>query len=401
MGPAQEFERVIADGGVALFPSDTVYGLACDPSDAAAVARLYELKGCPSAKASAVMFFELDAALAALPELGEWTRGALARLLPGGVTVLLPNPAARYQLACGDDPSTLGLRVISVPPLAGCRVAVMQSSANRSGGPEARTLSEVPESIRSAVDLVLDGGELPGTPSTVLDLRRYEQGRCGGGWSIVREGAVAGSSLAAALDGQFHFNPATYEEMIRQDLPDYERLQDEVVAASVDPGPGPALGACRILDLGTGTGETAFRLLARLGSATLVGIDESEAMLGVARERLDRARSRLAVARLQDPLPDGPFQLVASALSVHHLDGDEKADLFGRIAGVLAPGGRFVLGDVVVPDDPAARTAELTPGYDKPSTVADQLRWLRDAGLAARVTWAALDLAVLVADRRV
>jgi tRNA A37 threonylcarbamoyladenosine synthetase subunit TsaC/SUA5/YrdC len=385
------FERVIRDGGVALFPADTVYGLACDPGNAGAAARLYELKGRAPAKASAIMFFELEAAFAALPELGEWTRGALRRLMPGGVTALVQNPAHRYPLACGEDPSTLGLRVVAVPTLTGCEIAVMQSSANRSGEPEARTLAAVPDSIHAAVDLVLDGGELPGTPSTVIDLRRYEEGRCGGGWSVLRAGAVDEKRLAAALDGQFHFNPATYEEMIREDLPDYGRLQEELVSAS-------GSGRRRILDLGTGTGETAARLLASHPGAKLVGVDESEAMLGVARERLDATRVQLVVARLQDPLPPGPFDLVASALCVHHLSGEEKLDLFERVRGVLGAGGRFVIGDVVVPVDAAAVTAALTPGYDKPSTVADQLRWLSYAGFHARTTWAARDLAVMVAD---
>jgi tRNA (cmo5U34)-methyltransferase len=82
---------------------------------------------------------------------------------------------------------------------------------------------------------------------------------------------------------------------------------------------------------------------------------------------------------------------------VHHLDGPLKADLFARVRAVLAPGGRFALADVVVADEPSQATASLTPGYDKPSTVADQLEWLSAAGLDARVTWQAKDLAVIVA----
>jgi L-threonylcarbamoyladenylate synthase len=396
------FERVISAGGVVLFPSDTVYGLACDPGNPAAVDRLYAIKGRRAAKPSAVMFFDLEVALAALPELGEWTRGALLRLLPAAVTVLLGNPAARYPLACGDDPSTLGLRVVSVPSLAGCGVGVMQSSANLAGQADAGRPQDVAQSIRSAVDLVIDGGELPGTRSTVIDLRRYEEGRCGGGWSILRAGAVGEEQLAAALDGQYHFNPATYEEMIREDLPDYDRLQEEIVVASTPARTERSAargGHVRsILELGTGTGETAARLLARHAGATLVGVDESEAMLSVARERLDPARARAVVGRLQDPLPEGRFDLVASALCVHHLSGEEKRDLFQRIHSALNHGGRFVLGDVVVPEDASAVTAALTPGYDKPSTVAEQLQWLTAAGLQARVAWAARDLAVLVAD---
>jgi L-threonylcarbamoyladenylate synthase len=190
---AAALSRVLAAGGVAVFPADTVYGLACDPEDAAAVARLYALKGRPPEKPAAVMFFDRDAAFAALPELGPRTRALLERLLPGGVTVLLPNPRGRFPLACGPDPSTLGLRVPDVPALRAVARPVLQSSANVAGGPDARRLDEVPEAIRAGADLVLDGGELGGTPSTVIDLRGYEQGD----WRIVRHGAVPEAEIAA------------------------------------------------------------------------------------------------------------------------------------------------------------------------------------------------------------
>jgi len=185
-----DFARVIAAGGVAVFPADTVYGLACDPEDRAAVDRLYALKGRPPAKPAAVMFFDRDAALDGLPPR---TRALLEQLLPGGLTALLPNPAHRFPLACGPDPDTLGLRVPALPNLAGAP-PVLQSSANVAGGLDARRLSEVPREIRDHADLVLDGGELPGTPSTVLDLRGYEDA---GTWTIVRHGAVPDAEIAA------------------------------------------------------------------------------------------------------------------------------------------------------------------------------------------------------------
>jgi L-threonylcarbamoyladenylate synthase len=187
-----EFERCIAGGGVAVFPSDTVYGLACDPESAAAVERLYALKGRPARKPSAVMFFDAELAAAALPEIGERTRALMAQLLPGGVTLLLPNPRARYPLAGGDG---LGLRVPDVPLLRGVRCAVLQSSANAAGGPDARRIEDVPEAIRVGADLVVDAGELPGTPSTVIDLRTFEGE---GAWTIVREGAVPAEVIAEA-----------------------------------------------------------------------------------------------------------------------------------------------------------------------------------------------------------
>lgn len=179
-----------------MFPADTVYGLACDPDNRVAVQRLYQLKRRPLEKASAVMFFDATLALESLPELGGRTRDALGRMLPGGVTVLLPNPARRFPLACGEDPATLGLRVPVVEPLAEVRRPVLQSSANRAGDPDARSLDQVPEFLRTAADLLIDGGELPGTPSTVVDLRSYEQA---GEWSVVRHGAVSNATLAALL----------------------------------------------------------------------------------------------------------------------------------------------------------------------------------------------------------
>lgn len=198
----EAFARCMRDGGVAVFPADTVYGLACDPDAKEAVHRLYALKGRAPAKPAAVMFFDLDAALAALPELGAHTVRALARLLPGGVTVLLANPAARFALANGPDRGTLGLRVPrltgALQPLTVLRGPLLQSSANLAGGPDPHRVQDIPREIRQGVDLVLDGGELPGVPSTVVDLRRYEHER---EWSLVREGAVSCTAIEAALAG--------------------------------------------------------------------------------------------------------------------------------------------------------------------------------------------------------
>jgi L-threonylcarbamoyladenylate synthase len=199
---ASAFERCVAAGGLAIFPADTVYGLACDPDAEEAVQRLYRLKGRDAGKPAAVLLFSLELALDALPELGPRTRAALEALLPGGLTVLLPNPTGRWPLACGPDPGTLGLRVPALAArlsaLRNVRRAVMQSSANASGEPDARRLADVPAALREAVDLALDGGELPGTPSTVLDLRGFEPD---GAWSVLRPGAVDAAALAAALDG--------------------------------------------------------------------------------------------------------------------------------------------------------------------------------------------------------
>lgn len=183
------FDECIASGGVVLFPADTVYGLACDPENEAAVARLYALKGRQPDKPAAVMFFDLVQALRALPEITARTRAVMARLLPGAVTLLVPSD--RFPLAGGAG--TLGLRVPDIAPLG--TVPVLQSSANVAGGPDARRLADVPEAIRRGADLAVDGGELPGTPSTVVDLRQYERG---GDLRIVRPGAVPPEIVAAA-----------------------------------------------------------------------------------------------------------------------------------------------------------------------------------------------------------
>jgi L-threonylcarbamoyladenylate synthase len=385
---AVRFERCMSVGGVAVFPADTVYGLACDVHNRVAVERLYHLKRRRLDKPSAVMFFNRELALAALPELGERTRAALARLLPGPVTVLLPNPERRFPLACGEDISVFGLRVPVVPALAGVSWPVLQSSANLAGGLDARTLAEVPEALRRSADLVIDGGELPGTPSTVVDLRALETT---GEWTIVRQGVISREDVAAALEWQFHFDPSTYAEMIHEDIPVYDEFQEAVARAS-------GSGASRVLELGTGTGETTRRLLSRHPDALLVGVDESASMLGAAREALPADRVTLRVGAIEEPLPDGPFDLVASALCVHHLEGTLKRDLFARVRAVLAPGGRFVLGDVIVPMDRADAVIPLSAGYDHPSPLADQLAWLAQTGFDAHVAWEHGDLAVIVAS---
>ena len=183
-----------------MFPADTVYGLACEPDLPDAVERLYALKGRRPDKPAAVLFFDRELAFAALSDLGPRTRALLHRLLPGGITALVPNPARRFPLACGPDPETLGLRVPALTdalaPLAAVRWPVLQSSANLAGGADPRRLADVPAPIRAGADLLLDAGELPGTPSTVVDLRDYEaQGR----WAVLREGAVASERIARAV----------------------------------------------------------------------------------------------------------------------------------------------------------------------------------------------------------
>jgi tRNA (cmo5U34)-methyltransferase len=188
---------------------------------------------------------------------------------------------------------------------------------------------------------------------------------------------------------QFHWNPDRYLALMHEEVPEYERLQDETAAAT-------GTGARRVLELGTGTGETTRRVLELHPAAALLGLDASREMLDRARAALPADRVELRVAQLDDPLPDGPFEVIVSALTIHHLDGDGKADLFRRAAAVLSPDGRVVVGDVVVPGDAADAVTPIDGDYDKPSAVADQLRWLAAAGLEPSVAWAHRDLAVLV-----
>jgi L-threonylcarbamoyladenylate synthase len=197
---AGRLRECLASGGVAVFPTDTVYGLGCDPERGSAVERLYELKGRPADRPAAVMFFALAPALEALGELGSRERAAMRALLPGPVTLLLPNHERRFPLACGPHPDTVGVRVPllgeSLRALRAVAGAVMQSSANFSRGRDARRLAEVPAKLRQAADLVLDGGELPGIASTVIDLRDFQES---GAWRVLREGPFPAKAVARAL----------------------------------------------------------------------------------------------------------------------------------------------------------------------------------------------------------
>lgn len=234
---ARALQDCLAAGGVAVFPADTVYGLACDPCSREAVARLYELKGRPAAKPAAVMWFSLQPALRELGYLPRRLRSAVETLLPGPATLLLPNPRRLFPLACEPNgaaigsstpsepqsssganrewsasppappspppvgaPAPLGVRVPAWPAhlaaLGAVSASALQSSANLSGDPAPRRLQEVPESIMTGADLVIDGGELPGVASTVIDLGDYE---ARGSWSVVRQGALSEAMVAGLL----------------------------------------------------------------------------------------------------------------------------------------------------------------------------------------------------------
>jgi len=191
----EELERCIAAGVIAVFPADTLYRLACDPANAAAIDRIHELKGREEEKLSAIMFFASGAMRELLSALGPRTREAIGALLPGPVTLVVRNPERRYPLACREDPERLGLRLID-GPLAGAGCAVLQTSANPSGGSPASRFEDVDPMILGGADLTIDGGELRGEPSTVVDLTALDGH---GGWSILREGALSRTELARRL----------------------------------------------------------------------------------------------------------------------------------------------------------------------------------------------------------
>ncbi|MGH2953705.1 MAG: class I SAM-dependent methyltransferase [Solirubrobacterales bacterium] len=179
------------------------------------------------------------------------------------------------------------------------------------------------------------------------------------------------------MTSQFHEDPETYLERIRADVPRYEELQEATIEAI-------PFAPSRVLELGVGTGETTRHLLARYPHAEVTGLDSSAEMVFRAREHGIEVR----LARMEDPLPDGPWDLVLSVLSVHHLDVDGKRDLFRR---VREQSRSLVIGDVVeVP--PERRVASLEPGVDMPSPSADLAEWC-----GGEVTWEADDLAVILA----
>lgn len=174
-------------GRPVILPTDTVYGLCADAYREAPARRLYRLKGRGEMQPTALLCADVDVLLDAVPEL-RGRAGTIARaLFPGPYTLVFPNPARRYRWLTGARPDTIGVRVPELPPESRAVVdrvgAVAATSANASGGDDPRRLDEVPEALRAGCGAVLDAGELPGTPSTVLDLTGAEP-------VVVREGAV-------------------------------------------------------------------------------------------------------------------------------------------------------------------------------------------------------------------
>jgi L-threonylcarbamoyladenylate synthase len=180
-----------------VLPFDTVYGLAAEPYREEATRRLYELKGRDATQPSALVAVDFDYLLECVPEL-RGRAASLARvLLPGPLTLILPNPARRFPWLTGSNSEAIGVRV---PELDGPGHAVLEragavvaTSANHPGGPDPKRLEDVPQNIREGAGATVDGGELPGAPSTVVDLTRPEP-------RVLREGAVPADEVLRRLD---------------------------------------------------------------------------------------------------------------------------------------------------------------------------------------------------------
>jgi tRNA (cmo5U34)-methyltransferase len=184
-------------------------------------------------------------------------------------------------------------------------------------------------------------------------------------------------------------DPISYGTRIRAAVPSFDVFQDVVAEAT------RGVDARHVLDLGIGTGETARRVLELHPHSLLVGLDASPAMAKVARDALPSSRVEVFVSHLEEPLPSGDFDLVVSALAIHHLVSSDKADLFARVASSMSPGGVFVLGDVVTPERGEDQVTPIELGVDFPDGIDDQLRWLEDARLKPTVVWVERDLAVI------
>jgi L-threonylcarbamoyladenylate synthase len=192
-----ELVAALRAGQPVVLPFDTVYGLAAEPYREEATRRLYRLKGRDVTQPSALVAVDLDYLLECVPELRGRAASLARLLLPGPLTLILPNPARRYRWITGTNPEAIGVRV---PELDGPGHDVLEhlgalvaTSANHPGEPDPRRLDEVPQDIRDGAGAVVDGGELPGTPSTVVDLTGSEP-------RVLREGAIRADEVLRRLD---------------------------------------------------------------------------------------------------------------------------------------------------------------------------------------------------------
>jgi len=185
-------------GRLVVLPTDTVYGLAADGESESAARALYAAKGRDAIQPTAVLFASVEVLVERVPELPAVAVEAVRTLLPGPFTLIVENPARRYAWLNPQRPDAIGLRV---PAVTGAPWAVLEAlgavvatSANLPGGADPRRLEDVPPEIAAAVDVVIEGGELPGTPSTVVDLTGPEP-------RVLREGAVTAADALERLRG--------------------------------------------------------------------------------------------------------------------------------------------------------------------------------------------------------
>lgn len=199
---AAAFQETIESGGIAIFPTDTLYGIACDPNDERAIERIHELKGRPPRKPSAVMYFTAERLIAELATvLKPAELELIEQLLPGPYTLVVDNAERRFAPSCAGTPDKLGLRVPSLnddlAALALVTLPVLQTSANLSGGSDVTSVGQIEPAITAGVDLVLDGGPLPGHGSTVADISELSDGR----WYLLREQYPGAGDRIAELTG--------------------------------------------------------------------------------------------------------------------------------------------------------------------------------------------------------
>ena len=195
-GKADAAVAAIRAGKPVVIPTDTVYGLCANPYRSETVERAYRLKGRQPQQPSALLAPDVDMLFECLPELRSRIGPLLRELLPGPVTLVVPNPARRYRWLTGSNPEAIGIRVPELPEVSAAIVgrvgALMATSANFPGGEDPRRVDEVPQEIRDGCGAVVDGGELPGTPSTVIDLTTAEP-------KVLRDGAVPAESVLARV----------------------------------------------------------------------------------------------------------------------------------------------------------------------------------------------------------
>ncbi len=371
-------------GGVAVFPADTVYGLACDPRNRLAVERLYRLKRRPLEQALGGDVLRLSISRSRrCPSSASRHGWRPAELLPGRSDAAAAQPGgalpARLRRRSGDA----GTAGAGRAALAGVRWPVLQSSANRRRRRRGPARSRrFPSRCAGRRTCVLDGGELPGTASTVVDLRALRGGR-GSGRSCARGRCAFDADRRRARGAVPLRSRRSYREMIRADIPVYDELPGRSWSARRCAGRRAGRGGSS--SSGPGRGRPRGGCCIATPRRRSSGSTPARPMLDAARAALPAERVELRAGRLEEPLPAGPFDLVASALCVHHLRGRGE----GRAVRPGAPPCSHRAGGSCSPtsSSPTTRPTPTTPlseGFDHPSPVAEQLEWLDDAGFDAR-----------------